>query len=407
MNMLDGVLTALGAIRANKLRSLLAVLGIIIAVGAVIATVSLGNGMQAQVQQQMASIGSNLLLVTSASRRVGGVAVTGVQNVSEDDAEAIARQIPGLEAVAPTRNGNAQLVSGRANAPSQIIGVTPDYLVARDWSVEFGRSFSSSEARVGGQVVLIGRTIANELFGEADPLGETIRVNRTPLTVIGVLASKGQSAMGSDQDRIVLVPLQTARRILGTSRIQPRRVDTIFIKTERAEDLTPVQEEVQALLRQRLRVPDGSPDPFEVRNLAEFMAVAQETTRTISLFLAAIGGISLLVGGIGIMNIMLVSVTERTREIGLRLAVGARPFDILGQFLVEAVTLCVLGGLLGIGLGVALSAAVASFLGAPTLIDAQVVVMSVLVSAAIGIFFGFWPARRAAKLDPIEALRFE
>ena len=407
MNMLDGIMTALGAIRANMLRSLLAVLGIIIAVGAVIATVSLGNGMQAQVQQQMASIGSNLLLVTSAARRVGGVAVTGIQNVSEDDAEAIARQIPGLVAVAPTRNGNAQLVAGRSNAPSQIIGITPDYLIARDWTVEFGRSFSASEARGGGQVILIGRTVANELFGEADPLGETIRVNRTPLTVIGVLQSKGQSSFGSDQDRIVLVPMQTARRILGTSRVQPRRVDTIFIKTEFADDLTPVQQEVQELLRQRLRVPEGAQDPFEVRNLAEFMAVAQETTRTISLFLAAIGGISLLVGGIGIMNIMLVSVTERTREIGLRLAVGARPMDILGQFLVEAVTLCVIGGLIGIALGVGLSALVASFLGAPTLIDAQVVLVSVAVSAGIGIFFGFWPARRAARLDPIEALRFE
>lgn len=407
MNVFDGVMTALQAIRANMLRSLLAVLGIVIAIGAVIALVSLGNGMQQRVNEQVSSIGSNLLMISTGARRVGGVSVTGIQNLSEEDADAIRRQLPDMVAVAPTRNGSAQLVFGRQNAPSQIVGITPEYFEARDWTVEEGRTFSNSEIRGGGQVAVVGRTIINELFGDAVAVGETVRINRTPITIVGVLKSKGQTSFGQDQDRIVLVPLQTARRIVGNSRIQPRRVDTISVKTATPERLSSAQAEIEDILRQRLRVPEGTQDPFEVRNLAEMLAVAQETTRTISLFLGAIAGISLLVGGIGIMNVMLVSVTERTREIGLRLAVGARPQDILTQFLVEAVTLCFIGGLLGVVLGLGLAALVAAALSAPVLVDAKIILISVTVAAGCGVFFGLWPAWRAASLNPIEALRFE
>ncbi|HYE51993.1 MAG TPA: ABC transporter permease [Azospirillaceae bacterium] len=407
MSVTDALRIALVAIRTNALRSLLTMLGIVIGVAAVIATVALGSGVRDQVQQQVSSMGANLLLVTPGSRRFGGVSMQTVQPISEEDAVAIAREVPGVELAAPARNGQVQVVAGRANASARLEGVTPDYMEAREWTVDAGRGFSASEARSGGQVVLVGATVARELFGEADPVGQSVRINRTPMTIVGTLKAKGQTTFGMDQDRTVMVPLPTSRRILGNSQVAPRRVDLIVVKTATAEALEPAREEMAALLRQRLRVPPGQPDPFEVRNLAEFVSIAQETTRSMSLLVASIASVSLLVGGIGIMNIMLVSVTERTREIGLRLAVGARRRDILLQFLVEAVVLCLIGGAIGITLGIGASAAVAKWAGWPVLVQPGAILMSFAIAAGIGMFFGFWPARRAARLDPIEALRFE
>lgn len=407
MTILDGIRMALAAIRANAMRSLLTVLGIVIGVAAVITMVAMGSGARDQVQQQVSSIGANLIMVTPGVRRFGGVAVSGNAILSEEDAAAILRDVPGIVAVAPTRSGSAQLIAGNANSTSRVEGITEDYMVAREWTIESGRSFSASEVRTGGQVVLIGQTVARELFGESDPVGQSIRVNRTPATVVGLLASKGQTSFGQDQDRIVMMPLPTSRRILGNSRIQPRRVDTITVKADSTERLAGAVEDIKDLLRQRMRIPVGGTDTFEVRNLTEFLSAATEATQTMTMLVSAVASVSLLVGGIGIMNIMLVSVTERTREIGLRLAVGARRGDILLQFLVEAVTLCLIGGAIGIGLGIGLAYLIGSLAQWPVLVQPDVIVMSVVISAAIGVFFGFWPARRAARLDPIEALRFE
>lgn len=407
MRLRDGIVIALSAIRANTLRSLLTVLGIVIGVSAVITMVAVGSGASEQVQQQVSSIGANLLMVTPGARRAGGVMMQGSESLSEDDAEAIAREVPGVAYVAPSRTGSGQYIAGRFNSYGRLEGVTIDYLAVREWEIEAGRSFSPSEVRTAGQVALIGRTVATELFGDSDPVGQSIRVNRMPVTVIGTLRSKGQTTFGQDQDRIVMIPLSTARKVLGNSRAQPRRVDLIMVKTDTAERLEPARAEITALLRQRMRVPADSRESFEVRNMTEFLSTFAETARTMSLLVAAVASISLLVGGIGIMNIMLVSVTERTREIGLRLAVGARPRDILLQFLVEAVTLCLIGGAIGIALGIGLSIAIAKLIHFPVLIQPDVILLSVSISAAIGIFFGFWPARRAARMDPIEALRFE
>ncbi|WP_075769977.1 ABC transporter permease [Aerophototrophica crusticola] len=407
MTIIDGIRMALAAIRANAMRSLLTVLGIVIGVAAVITMVAMGSGARDQVQQQVSSIGANLIMVTPGVRRFGGVAVSGNAILSEEDAAAIIREVPGIAAVAPTRSGNVQLVAGNANSTSRLEGITEDYMVAREWTIESGRSLSSSEVRTGGQVVLLGQTVARELFGESDPVGQSIRINRTPATVVGLLKSKGQTSFGQDQDRIVMVPLPTSRRILGNSRIQPRRVDTITVKAESGGRLGTAVEDIKDLLRQRLRIPPGGTDTFEVRNLTEFLSAATEATQTMTMLVSAVASVSLLVGGIGIMNIMLVSVTERTREIGLRLAVGARRGDILLQFLVEAVTLCIIGGAIGIGLGIGLAYLIGNLAQWPVLVQPNVIVMSVLISAAIGVFFGFWPARRAARLDPIEALRFE
>jgi len=401
---------ALRALAINKLRSALTMLGIVIGVGAVIVMIAVGAGAQARVEEQIRALGSNLLLVMSGATTAGGVRLGFGSNftLSEDDAAAINREIP--EAIAaPALRGSAQLIWGNTNWSTQIYGVTPEYLDARQWPLAAGRVFEPAELSSAGKVCLLGATVAKELFGGADPLDQVIRIKRVPFTVIGVLETKGQSLMGTDQDDIVLMPISTARtRVLGSANVaRQRSVGTIWVKASDGVDTKVIEDQVRSLLRQRHRLQAGADDDFSLRNLQEVMAAQEASSRVLALLLAAVASVSLLVGGIGIMNIMLVSVTERTREIGLRMAVGARTRDILGQFLVEAVTLSLIGGLIGVALGMGASYAIANFFGWRVLLSAQAVGLAVAFAFAIGVFFGFYPARKAARLNPVEALRFE
>jgi len=309
---------------------------------------------------------------------------------------------------APTLRGSGQVVAGNANWATQFYGTTNDYLIARDWPLAAGRLFEPNELTSSGKAALIGLTTAQQLFGEADPIDQVIRVRKVPLTIVGVLARKGQNALGQDQDDIVLMPLSTARnRVLGQTQGKQRRIGAISVKTADGAEMKAIEERIKDLLRQRMKVQPGADDPFTIRNLTEILQAQEAASRVLTLLLGAVASVSLLVGGIGIMNIMLVSVTERTREIGLRMAVGARGKDILKQFLVEAVTLSMIGGALGILLGVAASFAVGAFANWRTDITPQAIVLAVGFSAAVGVFFGFYPARKASRLLPIEALRYE
>jgi putative ABC transport system permease protein len=328
--------------------------------------------------------------------------------LTEDDVVSINREIPEALA-APALRGNAQVIFGNTNWSTQVYGITPEYLDVRQWPLVSGRSFEPAEMAGAAKVCLIGATVAKQLFGSTDPLDQSIRIKRVPFQVIGVLDVKGQSLMGTDQDDLVLVPIKTARsRVLGTaSAARNRTVGTIWVKAADGIDTKIVEEHVRALLRQRHRIQAGGDDDFSLRNLAEVMAAQEASSRVLALLLAAVASVSLLVGGIGIMNIMLVSVTERTREIGLRMAVGARTRDILGQFLVEAVTLSLIGGLVGVALGIGGALAIAELAGWRILISPEAVGLAVAFAFVIGVFFGFYPARKAARLNPVEALRFE
>ncbi|HWV91150.1 MAG TPA: ABC transporter permease, partial [Burkholderiales bacterium] len=354
--------------------------------------------------------GSNLLLVMPGSTTAGGVRMGfgSGSTLTEDDVVAINREIPEALA-APALRGSAQVIWGNANWSTQIFGVTPEYLDVRQWPLVAGRTFEPAEMAGAAKVALIGATVAKQLFGAADPLDQSIRIKRVPFTIIGVLDSKGQSLMGTDQDDLILVPIKTARsRVLGTaSAARNRTVGTIWVKAADSVDTKVVEEQVRGLLRQRHRIQAGGDDDFSLRNLQEVMAAQEASSRVLALLLAAVASVSLLVGGIGIMNIMLVSVTERTREIGLRMAVGARTRDILGQFLVEAVTLSLIGGLIGVALGMGTSLAIAELAGWRIVISPQAVGLAVAFAFVIGVFFGFYPARKAARLNPVEALRFE
>jgi putative ABC transport system permease protein len=401
---------ALRALAINKLRSALTMLGIVIGVGAVIVMIAVGAGAQKRVEEQIRALGSNLLLVMSGARTQGGVrlALGSGQTLSEDDAIAINREIPEALA-APALRGGAQVVWGNTNWSTQIYGTTPEYLLVREWALAAGRSFEPSETSGAGKVCLIGSTVARELFGATDPVGQAVRIKRVPFTVIGVLETKGQSLMGTDQDDLIIMPISTARgRVLGSAtQAKQRAVGTIWVKAAEGYDTKLVEEQVRALLRQRHRLQPGSDDDFSLRNLQEVMSAQEASSRVLALLLAAVASVSLLVGGIGIMNIMLVSVTERTREIGLRMAVGARTRDILGQFLVEAVTLSLIGGVVGVALGTGTSLAIGSFLGWRVLLSPEAIALAVAFAFVIGVFFGFYPARKAARLNPVEALRFE
>ena len=401
---------ALRALAVNKLRSALTMLGIVIGVSAVIVMIAVGAGAQARVEEQIRALGSNLLLVMPGSTTAGGVRMGfgSASTLTEDDVAAINRDIPEALA-APALRGTAQVIWGNNNWSTQIYGTTPDYLDVRQWPLVAGRSFEPAEMAAAAKVCLIGATVARQLFGDADPLDQSIRIKRVPFTVIGVLDVKGQSLMGTDQDDLVLVPIKTARsRVLGTaSAARNRTVGTIWVKAAEGVDTKEIEAEVRSLLRQRHRIQPGADDDFSLRNLAEVMAAQEASSRVLALLLAAVASVSLLVGGIGIMNIMLVSVTERTREIGLRMAVGARTRDILGQFLVEAVTLSLIGGLAGVALGVGASMLIASLAGWRIVLSPEAVGLAVAFAFAIGVFFGFYPARKAARLNPVEALRFE
>jgi putative ABC transport system permease protein len=401
---------ALRALAVNKLRSALTMLGIIIGVGAVIVMIAVGSGAQARVEEQIRSLGSNLLLVISGATTAGGVRLGFGSNLtlSEDDATTLSREIPEVTA-APALRGSAQVVWGNLNWSTVIFGITPEYLEVRQWELVAGRSFEPADMAGAAKVCLIGATVAKQLFGGADPLDQVIRIRRVPFTVIGLLDAKGQSMMGTDQDDLVLMPLSTARkRVLGVGTLAKQRsVGTIWIKVRDGYDMKAAEEQVRLLLRQRHRLQPGQDDDFSLRNLAEVAAAQEASSRVLALLLAAVASVSLVVGGIGIMNIMLVSVTERTREIGLRMALGARMRDILGQFLVEAVTLSLIGGLVGVALGIGSAFAIGQFAGWRIQLDPEAVALAVAFAFAIGVFFGFYPARKAARLNPVEALRFE
>jgi putative ABC transport system permease protein len=411
MDFLATLKVALVALRVNKLRSALTMLGIIIGVGAVITMVAVGAGAQARVEDQIKSLGSNLIIILSGNFTSGGARMgSGSQvTITEDDAYAIQREIASVEAAAPQLRGSGQVVFGNSNWATSILGVTPEYLVARQWEIAAGKGFEPGDMDSAAKVVLLGQTVARTLFGEADPVGETVRIRRVPHTVIGVLDRKGQSMMGQDQDDTVLIPIATARkRVLGASnQVKSRNVQSITVKVRDAANVAEAEQEIRDLLRQRHRLQASQEDDFFLRNLSDVLSAQEASSRVLALLLAAIASVSLIVGGIGIMNIMLVSVTERTREIGLRMAVGARGRDILLQFLVEAVTLALIGGVIGIAIGAAASFAVGHFAGWRTEMNAASVLLAFGFAGAIGVFFGFYPARKAAHLAPIDALRHE
>jgi putative ABC transport system permease protein len=407
---LQALRIALRSLKVNKLRTALTMLGIMIGVAAVIAMVSVGTGAQARVAEQIQSLGSNLIIALSGSTNAAGVRLgQGSQTtITEDDASAIAREVAAVQVAAPSSRGNAQVVYGNLNWSTGIQGVTADYFEARDWPVDAGRPILQEDVDGATKIALLGQTTAQNLFGDADPIGQIIRIKKVPFTVVGMLSRKGQSAWGQDQDDVIFVPLSTAKKkVLGVSQANARSVGSISIKIRPDEDMTEAETQIRELLRQRHRLQPAQDDDFWLRNLSDVLQTQEESSKVMTYLLAAIASVSLLVGGIGIMNIMLVSVTERTREIGLRMAVGARARDILTQFLVEAVTLSLIGGIIGIALGVGGSNAINALAAWRTVLAPEAILLAFGFSAAIGIFFGFYPARKASRLDPIEALRYE
>jgi putative ABC transport system permease protein len=410
MNFTATLRIALLALRINKMRSALTMLGIIIGVAAVIVMIAVGNGAQARVEAQIKSLGSNIIMVLSGSVTSGGArGGSGSQpTIFEEDAYAMMREVDEIQAAAPTLRGAGQVIAGNANWSTVFYGVTPEYLEVREWPIIEGRGFEQAEINGSGKVVLIGQTVAENLFGAASPLDQVIRVRKVPLTVIGVLERKGQSMMGQDQDDVLLMPLSTARtRVLGVTQSKARSVSSIMVKVKEGADMATAEARMRELLRQRHRLQPGQDDDFFVRNLSEILQAQEASSKIMALLLAAVASVSLLVGGIGIMNIMLVSVTERTREIGLRMAVGARGRDILMQFLVEAVTLSLIGGLIGILLGISTTALIASLAGWPIALSVSAILLATGFATLIGIFFGYYPARKASRLLPIDALRYE
>ncbi len=408
MRLSDSLGSAFEALRAHKLRSVLTMLGIVIGVAAVIATVSIGGGAREEVVGRIKSLGANLIIVLPGNITSGGVRLGTGQSatLNDDDAKAIEKEVAQVQVAAPTMRGGAQVVFGGTNWGTSIFGVENNFFEAREWEIETGRLFNGEESQRGGQVALLGLTVKNQLFGDDDPIGQTIRVKNVPFEVIGVMARKGQSAQGQDQDDSVFLPLQSARqRVLGSSRAKNRSIGSMLVKVREGEDMAEAEAEIKSLLRQRHRLREGDEDDFTLRNLSDILSTVEASARILSVGLSAVAAVSLLVGGIGIMNIMLVSVTERTREIGVRMAVGATPKDVMGQFLIEATTLALIGGVAGIVLGGILSQIVSRMAGWPLYVDISAIVMAVVVSGLIGILSGFYPAWRASRLDPVEALR--
>ena len=401
---------AFRALTMNKLRSALTMLGIVIGVASVIATVAIGSGATERIQQQIASIGSNIIIVlpgstTSAGLRMGtGNAVT----LTEADARELVAQCPDVALVAPMVRGGAQVVYGNNNWATIIYGVTPDYLAIRDFSVVDGSEFTQQDVEGANKVALLGKTVVDNLFGGAEPVGQVIRIKNVPFTVVGMLTPKGQSSQGQDQDDVILLPISTAKRkVIGINSANADAVNTIMIQAKSGAQIPLAEEEARALLRQRHHLQAAEADDFTIRNLQELFAAQEASSGIMAMMLAAVASVSLVVGGIGIMNIMLISVRERTREIGLRQAIGAKTRDILTQFLVEAVTLSIAGGFVGILLGIGASALISRIAGWATAVGPGAVLLAVFFSALVGICFGYYPARKAAYLDPIEALRYE
>lgn len=411
MTLWESLIVAFDSLRVNMMRSILTMLGIIIGVASVITMVAVGAGAQTQVAEQIRSLGANVLMVVPGAAREGGVRKeSGSRHtLTEGDAKAIASQVPQVQTAAPSIRGSFQIVRGSRNWNTNVNGTTADYFVIRDWPLSAGRHFSPGEESGAGKVALIGATVARELFGAEHPVAAQIRIASVPFDVVGVLAAKGPSGAGQDQDDIIFVPIATAKTRLmgGASEVNRDAVAYILVKARSDEVMEAASRQIEGLVRQRHRLGADQETDFQVNNPAAAMAAQRASTKTIAWLLASIASVSLLVGGISIMNIMLVSVTERTREIGVRLAVGARRRDIRNQFLTEATTLCVLGGLIGIALGTGASLAVARLAGWPIFLGADAVLFAVGFAAAIGIFFGYYPARKAARLDPVVALRAE
>lgn len=407
MNFLSIIRIAFRALARNKARAALTMLGIIIGVSAVIAMVGIGQGAQATVQAQIESMGTNLLFVSAGAQNVGGVRSgtgdSGTNTLTVEDLEAIRREVPSVAMVTPTVNARSQLVVGNQNWNTSVQGVSHEFTGIRKWDVQSGAFFTDADVRSAARVIVIGQTIADNLFPGADAVGQTIRVANLPFRVVGVMARKGQDPQGRDQDDTAFAPYTSVqKKILGSPRVNVAYVSAI------SQDATyTAQAQITELLRQRHKLSAGDPNDFSVRNMTDVAEAANETNNTMTILLGCIAGVSLLVGGIGIMNIMLVSVTERTREIGIRMAIGARSSAVRTQFLIESIVLSLTGGIIGILLGVLVSVTIPALLGWPTLVSTAAIIGSVVFSAAVGIFFGYYPARKAAGLDPIEALRYE
>ena len=396
------------ALKVNKMRSALTMLGIIIGVGAVIAMLAVGTGASKKISDQISSMGSNLLIILPGATTAGGVRMgSGTQpTLTMGDAEAIQKECPAVQDIAPVHSGVAQVVYGHQNWSTGVVGTTPSMLIVRDWSLAAGRSFTEQDVKSATKVCLLGQSVVDNLFGDMDPTGQFIRIKNVPFVVNGVLAPKGQSAQGQDQDDTILIPVTTAqKKLFGTS--FPGMVRIIMVKAKSTEDLSSAEKQINDLLRQRHRIGTKQDNDFTVRNLTQVMQTAEQSTKVMTLLLGAIASVSLLVGGIGIMNIMLVSVTERTREIGIRMAIGAKTWDIRLQFLIEALTLSLIGGVAGIILGISGSNLISTLAGWTTIISPFSVMLAFGFSGLVGIFFGFYPAYKASLLDPIEALRYE
>lgn len=400
----ESILIALAGLKANKLRAMLTMLGIIIGVGAVIAMVSIGMGVKDKVEASIAGLGSNLLVVTPGASNAGGSRQAAGSSITlnEKDALAIAQNVPGINLVAPAVSRSYQVVFGNQNWTTSVQGTTPDIQGIRSYNVEEGAFFTNQDVETRARVAVLGKTVAENLFNGGMPIGQTIRINNAPFRVVGVLEAKGESS-GGNQDDTVIIPLKTAQeRLMGITYVQ-----NINVQATGTDVIYQAQDDITTLLRARHKLATTTPDDFTVRNMVAIMATADETTSMITALLAVVAGLSLLVGGIGIMNIMLVSVTERTREIGIRKALGARYHNILLQFLIEAIVISVAGGLLGIALGIGASYVISSIAGWKTVISSLAIVAAFGFSVFIGLFFGIYPARKAALLDPIEALRYE
>jgi putative ABC transport system permease protein len=408
VNLLSAGKVSFRSLRANKMRSALTMLGMIIGVGAVIVMVAIGAGANQRISAQISSVGSNLLLVLPGSTTSGGLrsGFGGVPTLTMGDARAIGKELPSVRFASPSIRTSAPVVYGNQNWSTIVQGVWPEFLEMRDWRIVSGRNFTAAETEAAAKVTLLGQTVAENLFGPEDPVGKIVRIKRSPFTVVGVLDRKGQSPQGQDQDDTVVLPITTLQKKLYAS-AHAGTVGVIMVQAIDEENVKEAERQVAALLRQRHRIGPGQDDDFSVRNLSEVLALAETATRIMSLLLGGIASVSLVVGGIGIMNIMLVSVTERTREIGIRMAVGARERDILSQFLIEAVLLALTGGAVGIVLGAAGAVLTSRFAGWSTVISPSAVFLAFGFSAAVGIFFGYYPARKASRMDPIEALRYE